>query len=151
MANLPAPLKRAALPRVGQAEVARLQKPGRLPYVGNIPLRRDSEDAPTESLAERQLIDYATTLYQRAGLLPADVHGLDALADLATASVIFITADSEQREVARFTVPARVIDFDPESSPRALPPIGYCEGTAKVSQKPARIRYQDKSNGRSGE
>jgi hypothetical protein len=114
MTTLPAKRSPGGAVRIGQAEVARLQKPGRLPYVGNIPLRRAHGDVPTESPAERQLIDYATTLAQRAGLLPAIVDHLDALPDLATATVIFIAADATQREVARFTVPARVMDYDPD-------------------------------------
>lgn len=120
MTTLPAKRAPGAVARIGQAEVARLQKPGRLPYVGNIPLRRAHDDVPTESPAERQLIDYATTLAQRAGVLPADASGLDALADLATATVIFIAADATQKEVARFTVPERVMGYDPEAAPRAI-------------------------------
>lgn len=119
-ANLPAPLKRSAPARIGQAEVARLQKPGRLPLVGNIPLRRDFAGEPTETPAERQLIDYCTMIGQRDGRLPADVAEIDVVVDLARATVWFIAADVTQREIAEITVPAHVMAFDPEAAARAL-------------------------------
>jgi hypothetical protein len=120
MAQLPAP-RRSTSPQIGQTQLARLQRPGRLPYVGNVPLRRGFDDVPTETPAERQLIDYCTMIGQRDGLLPADVTAIDAIADLARATVWFVAADATQREIAEITVPAHVMAFDPEAAPRALP------------------------------
>lgn len=120
MAQLPVP-KRSALPTQGQPQLARLQRPGRLPYVGNVPLRRDLDGVPSETPAERQLIDYCTMIGQRDGLLPADVSAIDAIADVARATVWFVAADATQREIAEITVPAYVMAFKPDAAPRALP------------------------------
>lgn len=121
MAQLPIP-KRSSLPTRGQPQIARLQRPGRLPLAGNVPLRRDLDGVPSETPAERQLIDYCTMIGQRDGLLPLDVSAIDAIADVARATVWFVAADATQREIAEITVPAHVMDFNPEAPPRALPP-----------------------------
>jgi len=122
LAQLPAVPKRTALPTIGQAQLARLQRPGRLPLTGNVPLRRTLDGVPSETPAERQLIDYCTMIGQRDELLPSDMSAIDAIADIARATVWFIAADATQREIAEITVPAHVMAFDPEAAPRALPP-----------------------------
>ena len=121
MAQLPAAPKRPGLPTHGQAQLAHLQRPGSLPLTGNVPLRRGCDDVPTETPAERQLIDYCTMIGQRDGRLPADVTAVDAIPDLARATVWFIAADATQREIAEITVPAHVMAFDPDAAPSPKP------------------------------
>lgn len=63
-------------------------------------------------LETRRAVQYAAAMVLKSRAIE-DFEGIDALYQ-PPATVIFIRADSSQAEIARFVVPDRVMNFDPE-------------------------------------
>ncbi len=62
--------------------------------------------------ASRRAVQYATEMLRKAGQLGDDLSCVDAIFE-PPATVIFIGADKRQEVLARFSVPDRVMNYDP--------------------------------------
>ncbi len=72
-----------------------------------------AESGDVADLLKRRAIQYATEMLRKEGKLGEDLAGIDALF-LPPATVHFIVADASQALIAAFTVPDRVMNFDPD-------------------------------------
>ena len=73
-------------------------------------------------LRTRRACQYGAAMLAKAGTLPADCGDFDAHFD-GVATIVFVRADSDQAEAARFTIPARVLAFGPNRPPKRLPDL----------------------------
>lgn len=71
------------------------------------------------STMTRRACQYAAAMLEKAGALSGDLSRFDAHCD-RVATVTFVAADATQAEAARFTIPARVLAFDPHKPPLRL-------------------------------
>ena len=83
-----------------------------------VPMVGDPWISPWGGLLGWRRAQYATAMAQKQGLIGADASHLAAHSG-GSNTVVFVSIDT-RREVARFTIPARVMAFDPFRKPLRL-------------------------------
>lgn len=80
-------------------------------------------DKPAAALLERRACQYAAAMARKSGLLPADQAAFHAVYQPDAGTVHFITgaAEGKPKVYAKFEIPRRVLEFDPDASLLALP------------------------------
>jgi len=75
------------------------------------------------SLRERRACQYASAMAAKLGMLPADQTAFAAVFEAATTTVHFVTRnpDGSPRLYASFSIPSRVMEFNPDAEALCLP------------------------------
>jgi hypothetical protein len=91
-----------------------------IPMTGDLGIDDRGKDLGSR-LSKRQDCQYAAAIAEREGLITGDISKLD-VEFVPLATVVFVCADASQAEVARITIPDRVMEFDSMATPLALLP-----------------------------
>jgi hypothetical protein len=104
--------KLPAVVRSQQAHAAAMRRPMLGVRMVGDPRFDDAENDLIADLLTRRAVQYATAMLRRDGRLGDNLREVDA--EFAPpATVLFFRADKSRTKLAEFTVPERVMSFDP--------------------------------------